>query len=292
MKPEELKQADRLQVLDVRLADDYEAAHIAGAHNNCVYEVKFTERLPQCAPDKNAPVVVYSENDACWAAAAAADKLNHEGYRDVRVLAGGLAAAEQAHLEIIRGKPLSAPPMIADGEHQVDTEKSELRWTGRNVLNHHGGTVRIAGGSLSFRNQKLTGGHVEIDLTKIHCDDLADREMHDFLVKHLQSEDFFDVENHPRAELTVTAAREVREAAPGASDLEITADLKLRGITNEIQFTVASGITDENKAAAQAAFAIDRTKWNVRYGCGRLFHRLADHLVNDLIEFQVTLVTQ
>ena len=39
---EELREAtDRYQLLDVRLADDYEAGHLEGAKGNCVFEVAF-----------------------------------------------------------------------------------------------------------------------------------------------------------------------------------------------------------------------------------------------------------
>lgn len=50
-------------------------------------------------------------------------------------------------------------------------------------------------------------------------------------------------------------------------------------------------MTAEGKAAAQASFTIDRTQWGVIYGSGKFFKRLSGHLVNDLIEFQIKIVT-
>jgi hypothetical protein len=53
-----------------------------------------------------------------------------------------------------------------------------------------------------------------------------------------------------------------------------------------------SGVTPDGKAAAQAVFSFDRTRWKVLYGSGRFCHRLGMNLVNDLIEFEIKIVTQ
>ena len=51
-------------------------------------------------------------------------------------------------------------------------------------------------------------------------------------------------------------------------------------------------MTPEGKFAAQASFAIDRTLWEVLYGSGKYFRNLGGHLVNDLIELQLRIVTR
>ncbi len=48
-----------LIIIDVRLASDFENAHLPGALNNCVYEMAFAERLSAIAPEKNRPLCVY-----------------------------------------------------------------------------------------------------------------------------------------------------------------------------------------------------------------------------------------
>ena len=40
-------------LIDVRLEEDYLAAHLPGAKNNCVYEVSFSERMIDVAPRKD-----------------------------------------------------------------------------------------------------------------------------------------------------------------------------------------------------------------------------------------------
>jgi hypothetical protein len=46
----------------------------------------------------------------------------------------------------------------------------------------------------------------------------------------------------------------------------------------------------DGRAGAQGTVSIDRTRWNVMYGSGRYFDRLAGHLVNDEIELRLRLV--
>ena len=53
----------------------------------------------------------------------------------------------------------------------------------------------------------------------------------------------------------------------------------------------SAGVTADGTAfAAQAAFGIDRTQWNVIYGSGKFFRRLGGHLVNDRIDLQLRVV--
>jgi len=68
--------------------------------------------------------------------------------------------------------------------------------------------------------------------------------------------------------------------------------LNLKGTDGGIDFLVTTGITPEGKLAAQASFTIDRTRWNVIYGSGKFFRSLGGHLVNDLIEIQLRIVTR
>ena len=127
MTPSELRQRSGTQLLDVRLADDFEAAHLEGAINNCVFEVAFGDRLGETAPDPEATTVVYGADESSAEAAAAAEKLQRAGYRDVHLLEGGFSGARAADLPVVSGTPLPEPPRVADGAHSVDLEESRLR---------------------------------------------------------------------------------------------------------------------------------------------------------------------
>jgi YceI-like domain len=90
----------------------------------------------------------------------------------------------------------------------------------------------------------------------------------------------------------IDTARKIDGAALGQPNLEIIGNLTLRGTSAPLTFRAAAGVTADGKAAAQAVFSIDRTRWNVLYGSGRFFHRLGMHLVNDLIDLEIKIVTQ
>ncbi|MEM9081614.1 MAG: YceI family protein, partial [Verrucomicrobiota bacterium] len=155
----------------------------------------------------------------------------------------------------------------------------------------HWGSVGIQSGTLEFKDGHLTGGEITLDLANLTCADLANNPLHDVLIAHLHNDDFLDLEKFPTAKLTILSAQASSQETPGAPNLNLEAELTIKGITHGLTFSAATGVTPEGKAAAQAAFAIDRTQWGINYGSGKLFHRLGGHLVNDLIEFQAKIVT-
>jgi hypothetical protein len=58
-----------------------------------------------------------------------------------------------------------------------------------------------------------------------------------------------------------------------------------------LTFRAVTGVTPDGKAVAQAVLSLDRTCWGVLYASGRYFHRLGMHLVNDLIDLEIKIVT-
>jgi polyisoprenoid-binding protein YceI len=190
------------------------------------------------------------------------------------------------------GEPLPAEPTISDGTHPIDLSENFIEWSGRNLLKKHRGRIGLRSGQLEFAHGRLTGGRAVIDLNNIVCSDLHGTEWHDVLINHLRSDDFFDVERFPEALVVITGARRIDDASPERPNLEIDADVTLKGVSAPLKFLATSGVTPEGKAAAQTVFSFDRTRWNVLYGSERFFHRLGRNLVNDLIELEIEIVTQ
>ncbi|MGD1977860.1 MAG: YceI family protein [Akkermansiaceae bacterium] len=279
---EELREAtDRYQLLDVRLADDYEAGHLEGAKGNCVFEVAFEGRLTDSAPSKEVLTVVYGANDDSREALMAAEKLERLGYADVRVLKGGFEEASGI-ISVIQGTPLPASPAEPDGRFVLDLEESYVGWTGRNLINKHHGRIGIREGELVFDNGTLAGGSVVLDMNAITCVDLAGTDLHDVLIDHLKGHDFFDVDVFPTAEVAVKEADEQ----------QATIELTMKGVSGEVVIPLEAGLNEEGCPVTQAAFSINRTKWNVLYGSKRFFNRLAGHLVNEMVEIELRLITK
>lgn len=185
-------------VIDVRSADDYESSHLPDAVHNCVYEVDFLERMPSLVSSPSRRVCVYGHGADTHEARVAAEKLTRAGYEKVLELRAGLAGWEQAGLPI-EGPSKSAPPAPPElhGTREVDLTESHVKWTGRNLLNHHRGSVALKSGSLEFDHGALVGGNFTIDMNSIDCETLRGDPLRDALVKHLHSDDFFDTEIYP-----------------------------------------------------------------------------------------------
>lgn len=281
MKPDKLKtDLPSVQLVDVRLADEYEAAHIERATNNCVFEVAFEDRLGESAPDKTKPTILYGTDGESHEAEMAKEKLERLGYQMIDVIDGGFAEARKV-LPVIEGKPLPEAPPEPDGLFLIDMQASRVGWTGRNLLNKHHGSIAIRSGELVFQNGRLTRGSVVLDPNELVCDDL-DAPLQDVLITHLQGHDFFDTAVHP----------EIRIGITGSTEDEVFADLTIKGITHPVTIPIAAGLTPDGLPAAQGTIAIDRTRWNVLYGSKKFFHRLAGHMVNDLIEIELRIVTR
>ena len=114
-------------------------------------------------------------------------------------------------------------------------------------------------------------------------------DLHDVLKAHLFSHDFFDIEAHPPCRFDIESVQP--PAAPGTAFLGIHGKLELRGQTHPLHVQATGGRTAEGGFAFQAPFTFDRTQWGAIYGSGSFFQNLGMHLVNDLIEMGVKVVT-
>ena len=296
MTSEELKSAlgsaQPPTLLDVRLEDDYAAARIPGATNARVFEVSFLDQVDEAVTDKRHPIAVYGFGGGSREAEVAAEKLLRAGYEQVSVYGGGLDqwATDGGDVEGTGSTP--GAPQRPDGKRSIDLGESSVEWLGRNLLNKHWGTLGVKGGHLEFSNGHLVGGEITIDMDDMQCTDLAGGDLHDVLIDHLKSDDFFDVGRFPTATFHIRGASEIDGAASSEPNVEIDGELTLRGATHPLAVRAVTGITAGGQPAAQTAFAFDRTQWGVIYGSGKFFRRLAGHLVGDMVEMQLRVVCE
>jgi rhodanese-related sulfurtransferase len=280
-------------VMDVRSSEDYQRSHIPSALNNCVYEVAFLERMGNLAPDRNRTVCVYGNASDTYEARMAAEKLCRAGYEKVSELREGLAGWP-GKLAVRREANERHRPDLSEihGTRMVNLAESRVEWIGRNLLNKHFGWVDIKSGTLTFDHGALVGGAFVLNMDSLTCGDLKGHELHDVLIAHLVSHDFFDTGLYPEASFVIKGTSPISGASPGAPNLSIHGDLQLKGITLPLSFEATTGLTPDGLPAAQAMLAFDRTNWNVLYGSGKFFRNLGPHLVNDLIEVQIRVLTE
>ena len=284
----------RLQLIDVRTEAEHQTAHITGACHNCVYEIAFPDRMSEiAAPGDDRILCVYGNAETAHEARMAAEKLVRAGYPEVLEFRGGIEEWMAAGGEVESQAALpSADPGVADGRRDIDLEESRLEWIGRNLLNRHHGTLGISRGYLDFEDGLPSGGEFVFDMNAISCTNLAGDPLHDVLVNHLRSDDFFDTEFHPEARFRILSTRRVGDGGAGKPNLRIEGELTIKGKTLPLAFDAIAGFTPDGRPAAQAVLAFDRTLWGVIYGSARFFRNLGMHLVNDLIEVHLRIIAK
>ena len=289
---QQLIASDSVSLIDVLLPEDFACRHIAGAGNACVYEMVFQDRIAECVPDYDRNVVVYDDSGTTLAARTAREKLERAGYRNVAILEGGLHAWQAAGFEVESGAPVPQQATVRDGVYRVDAEKSVVEWTGRNINNRHHGRIAISGGEVVLANGRPVSGRFVLDMNTITNLDLQDEGWRGMLLRHLKSEDFFDVERYPTATFELRGAAAITETTPGTPNVEIEGSLTIKDTARSIRFPAIIAAQEDGGLKAQAAFDLDRTLWSVSYGSGKLYERLGMHLVNDLISIELFIVAR
>ena len=167
----------------------------------------------------------------------------------------------------------------------ISTE-SKIDWVGRKVTGAHNGTIGITGGTLTFDNEKLTGGKFTIDTASIKILDITDPGTNAQFFGHLASDDFFSIEKFPAAILEITSV-----TPKSNTQYDIDGNLTIKGITHPITFSaeIKSG-TDTLTAAAK--LVIDRTKYEMKFRSGNFFKDLGDTLIYNDFDLDVLITAK
>jgi polyisoprenoid-binding protein YceI len=159
---------------------------------------------------------------------------------------------------------------IEGDKKEIKVESSKVVWKGYKVTGSHQGTIAIKSGFLDFKESKLVGGEVTINMSTITNTD-QEGEYKNKLEGHLKSDDFFGVEKFPTASLIFTKVK-----SNGKNSYKVTGDITIKGKTESVTFNVS---IYGNKASVSSK--IDRTKFDVRYGSTSFFDDLKDKAIYD-----------
>jgi len=281
-------------LINVLPQDVYNRKRLPGSKNACVFEATFPDQIAPIISGKYNQIILYGSSHRSKDAVTAAEKLVRLGYHEVYVLAGGMEAWQTAGfaLEGTDAESHDDAQMklhFNDGTYIVDTEKSDIEWTGRNPNTTHFGTLAFQNGRISVTDG-LIGGIFDIDMRSIKNISLEGDELQPVLIAHLESDDFFFVKMFPKATFTIKKARPLDEPTLTAPNFEFMGSLKLRGLTREVEFPATVNLLMDNTIGIEGHFDIDRTKWDIIYGSSRFFEHLGMHLVFDLISIQLRIV--
>lgn len=166
--------------------------------------------------------------------------------------------------------------------HSVDLENSQVMWEGTMMgMYSHQGTVKLTEGQIEMMGDDIVGGTFVVDLTSITPTDENyqpdEGRTKEKLVGHLSSNDFFNVEEYPTAQFTISSY----DAAANT----ITGDLTIRGNTH--QETIENVSLDPNAGTATGTLTFDRTKYDVNFQ-----HPAQEMVLSDDIELQIDLAMQ
>ena len=190
-----------------------------------------------------------------------------------------------------KAKAGKAPKKEAGSEAKVafDPSVSLVKWAGEKVTGKHDGEIKLKSGELMMNGKEVKGGEFVLDMASITNADIKDPEYNKKLITHLKSDDFFNVEKFPTANLKIKKITSV-EGFVGPT-FKMVADLTIKGKTNEIEFPAVVD-TKDGKTTATANITIDRTKWDIKYGSGKFFTGLGDKVINDDFKIDVALSTK
>ncbi|MDI1314928.1 YceI family protein [Prosthecobacter sp.] len=268
--------------------EHFACGHLPGAINACVYETIFLSKVAELVPDKSAPLIVYGAGGDSLDATTAAEKLTKAGYTNVTVFPGGIVEWQQNNLPL-EGTQAEASSAILQSHFELDTETSVVRWTGRNLFNHHQGTLKLSGGQIEVENGTLQSARFTLDMNSIACEDLVDTAYNAMLIRHLRDDDFFAVDRFPTAEFLCDRAEPLQSCTPGTPNYTLHGTMTLRGVTQPLSFPAVIAAADSDHLTGQAQFELDRTQFGSHYGSGRLFAFLGKHVVNDHVHLHIKL---
>lgn len=184
-------------------------------------------------------------------------------------------ATEAAEVAEATGKTLAINPST-----------SQINWRGYKPTGQHFGLIPVTTGEVTVQGEELTGAKFEFDITGLKIQDMEEsNEFYGKLWGHLQSSDFFDAANHPKATFELTSVEPYRagaiadkeeftsentpkkdsEVAPANPTHLISGNLTIRGTTKNIKFPASVSVAD-GALKATAGFNIDRTAWGLSYG--------------------------
>ncbi len=167
-----------------------------------------------------------------------------------------------------------------DGQYSLVSSQSELEWGASKIVGgSHEGMVAISDGALTLTDGQVSEATFTIDMTSI-----TESEGGQQVVTHLKSDDFFNVAQYPTATIVVTNIAQVD------GQYQVTGDLTIRDITNEVTFPAEITATADGQLMIEADFTIDRTDWEINFLSGSIFQQLGDNAIKDDIQFDLTAV--
>ncbi len=152
-----------------------------------------------------------------------------------------------------------ALPALAAESLTLDAENSKIEFVGaKSDGNHDGGFKKFKAAAVAdFEEPANSSLKIDIDATSLWSDNAK-------LTNHLKNPDFFDVRKYP------TITFESTEIIPGEEGKATIAG-KMTMLDKTVQVAIpVTAEADEEQLTLTGSFSIDRTKWGMNYGEGKI----------------------
>tara|TARA_B000000475_G_scaffold52651_1_gene41223 strand:+ start:202 stop:786 length:585 start_codon:yes stop_codon:yes gene_type:complete len=153
---------------------------------------------------------------------------------------------------------------------KINTDKSTLKWIGEKITtSQHSGSLNFKSGEMTIKDGLVVSGNFIVDMTSISVEDISGSGKKR-LEGHLKSDDFFSVDKHDKALLSIKGSKKTDKG------FLVDANLTIKDLTHPIQFNMVS-----IEGGYNADLVFDRSKYNVRFRSGSFFENLGDKLIID-----------
>ena len=180
--------------------------------------------------------------------------------------------------------------LSADDTLWIDLDNTKINWVGRKITGEHTGTVNLSKGWVIVENDTLKSGLLVFDMNSIINTDIESPEWKLKLENHLKNEDFFAVDSFSQATLKISGSQTLFDTN-SVNNLQILADLIIRGITADISFPIVLQ-TSGGIFSATGNVDIDRTVYGIQYKSVKYFPNVGDKLIDDFFSVQFILKTK
>ena len=106
---------------------------------------------------------------------------------------------------------------------------------------------------------------------------------------HLKSPDFFDAVKYPKSTFVITSISPIATAKTGEATHKVKGNLTIKDKTNEIAFDAIVNIQPD-KITCTGTAAVDRSKFDVRYGSKAFFPDIGDKIIYDEFRLKFNLI--
>ena len=169
----------------------------------------------------------------------------------------------------------------SDATYTINPDQSIIVWTGREVTtSKHFGNIYFASGQFEIKSGLISSGEFVVDMTTIDNQDLPE-DRRGRLEAHLKSDDFFSVESHPTALLSILSSESLADGK-----WLVSGELTIKTFTHPVEFEMLN-----SNDGWKANLVFDRSKYEVKFRSGTFFENLGDKLIYDDIELAINLKT-